>query len=84
MIPLMMQKNYKPQGWRKIERQVLHSFLISRNVGDTEACCAGSGFDHGHEAVARCRSCHALHAVCPLLLFSFFLDFAPYHYSVSE
>eukprot|EP01043_Picozoa_sp_COSAG02_P041956 COSAG02_NODE_3525_length_6615_cov_2.025629_9_plen_283_part_01 len=33
-------------------------------------CCSGP--DHGHEAVARCRSCHALHAVCPLLLFSFF------------
>eukprot|EP01043_Picozoa_sp_COSAG02_P003992 COSAG02_NODE_101_length_36804_cov_125.342951_5_plen_72_part_00 len=27
MIPLMMHKDYKPQGWRKYDHQVLNGFF---------------------------------------------------------
>ena len=32
MIPLMLQEDYKPQGWRKPQRQVLHCFMYSTIV----------------------------------------------------
>ena len=57
MIPLMMQKDYKPQGWRKSEseRQALRRFVVSGHVADVEALCARScsGPDHGHALVVR-------------------------------
>ena len=40
MIPLMMQKNYKPKGWCESERcQVLHWLVADRYVVDMEALC---------------------------------------------
>eukprot|EP01043_Picozoa_sp_COSAG02_P027935 COSAG02_NODE_1670_length_11394_cov_4.791855_6_plen_85_part_00 len=84
MIPLMMQKDYKPLGWRTSQHQAL-CFVDNANLAVMlliREHSVGSGPDHGHKTVARCRSCHAPHAVCPLLLFSFFFDCAPYYYSL--
>ena len=56
MIPLMMQENYKPQGWRKSHRlQALRCActLASSCLLLTWDDFAGSGPDHGHEAVVR-------------------------------
>ena len=39
MIPLMMQKDYKPLGWRKSERQALDRAFTNGNVADMEAFC---------------------------------------------
>ena len=55
MIPLMMQENYKPQGWRKSHRLQavrlrLYSSVVMLLTWDD---FAGSGPDHGHEAVVR-------------------------------
>ena len=51
MIPLMMQRDYKPQGWRKSQ----HTSSRSRNMVvvafDMVDDSAGSGPNHGHEAV---------------------------------
>ena len=57
MIPLMMQKDYKPQGWRKSERQVLHWLIANRNVADAEAFCADSRPDHGNALMVRRPVC---------------------------
>ena len=56
MIPLMMQENYKPQGWRKSHRlQALRCActLASSCLLLTWDDFAGSGPDHGHEDVVR-------------------------------
>ena len=51
MIPLMMQKDYQPKGWRKFRHQVLRLvFQCCRHVFDLGSF-AGSGPDHGHEDV---------------------------------
>ena len=56
MIPLMMQENYKPQGWRKSHRpQALRCVCTPTSSCMLLTWCnvAGSGADHGHEAVVR-------------------------------
>ena len=54
MIPLMMQENYKPQGWRKSHRQALRcACTVASSCLLTWDDFAGSGPDHGHEAVVR-------------------------------
>ena len=43
MIPLMMQKDYKPQGWRKFQRSVLSlelCLLQHRHAADTRSFCS--------------------------------------------
>ena len=55
MIPLMMQENYKPQGWRKSLSgcRPCVVFLHQRRHAADMVYFAGSGPDHGHEAVVR-------------------------------
>ena len=57
MIPLMMQENYKPQGWRKslsgCRPCVLCACTVASSCLLTWDDFAGSGPDHGHEAVVR-------------------------------
>ena len=56
MIPLLMQEDYKPQGWRESQYwcQVLRLLVQRHRQTIDTGYCAGSGPDHGHEAVV----CH--------------------------
>ena len=51
MIPLMMQENYQPKGWRKFRYQVLRLVFDVVAMFLTWDHSAGSGPDHGHEVV---------------------------------
>ena len=38
MIPLMMQEDYKPQGWRKSQLEVFRSVLPPRYTANISLC----------------------------------------------
>ena len=63
MIPLMMQKDYRPQGWRKSRQQVVRS---CDNAVMLLTCdySAGSGPDHGHANVVCDVGCRARRRRC--------------------
>ena len=56
MIPLMMQKDYKPQGWRKSSLIVSCSVRYDRHATDVKALLP-SGPDHGHTNVVFFLGC---------------------------
>ena len=56
MIPLMMQKDYKPQGWRKSSLKALCLFTYDRHATDVKALLP-SGPDHGHTNVVFVLGC---------------------------
>ena len=54
MIPLMMQKDYKPQGWRKSLVELVPSLAFVSTTPSSyhkHGIIAGSGLDNGHAAV---------------------------------
>ena len=56
MIPLMMQRDYSPKGWRESQHQA--SVLIySAIVMFGNDFAAGSGVDDGHSALVRRPLC---------------------------
>ena len=56
MIPLMMEKDYKPQGWRELNQRL---FFVCYAVVISLTCAhfARSGPDHGHTNVVRDAFC---------------------------
>ena len=56
MIPLMMQKDYKPQGWRKSSLKALCLLKCDRHATDVKALLP-SGPDHGHKNVVFVLGC---------------------------
>ena len=56
MIPLMMQKDYKPQGWRKSSLKALCLSTYDRHATDVKALLP-SGPDHGHTNVVFVLGC---------------------------
>ena len=56
MIPLMMQKDYKPQGWRKSSLKALCLLTYDLHATDVKALLP-SGPDHGDTNVVFVLGC---------------------------
>ena len=50
MIPLMMQQDYKPQGWCKLQQRAFVFMMLSSCLLTWDHS-AGSGLDDGHAAL---------------------------------
>ena len=82
MIPLMMQKKYKPQGWRKSQTHSLHFLCRTSVIPLTCETSAAVGLIMGTR-MWRVAD-HAMHSTLPVHCCCsppFFFDCAPYYYS---